>query len=168
MRSYSLLLLVLAFLHRFHALPSRNPVSQRDAHETTTKDVQQDSNFPEITTSSGRYVGHTSSRSPDVIEYLGISYGQSPTGPLRFASPVGFVSNQSFNASLQPPDCPYVARDWGSVPGENYQSAPRIMAQESADGYNPMSEDCLKLNVWAPISANGSQAVLVFLYGGGK
>ena len=42
------------------------------------------------------------------------------------------------------------------------------MAQESANGYNSMSEDCLGLNIWTPAENNSRKAVMVFVYGGGK
>ena len=42
------------------------------------------------------------------------------------------------------------------------------MAQESADGYNTMSEDCLKLNVWSKFKPGDNRPVMVFVYGGGE
>lgn len=124
--------------------------------------------YEAVTTTSGRYIGHCSPQHDNIIEYLGISYAQPPTGNLRFAAPVAFTSKDVFEASTQPDDCPYVARAWGSVPGEYWSHAPRIMAQESADGYNSMSEDCLRLNIWAPSKKSAPKAVMVWLYGGGK
>ncbi|KAF2171591.1 hypothetical protein M409DRAFT_63239 [Zasmidium cellare ATCC 36951] len=41
------------------------------------------------------------------------------------------------------------------------------MAQESADGYNAMSGDCLKMNIWSPNSGYNPKAVMVWIYGGG-
>lgn len=163
------ILLSLALLQSLEAAPSRSAITPtlNDKHNTT--DDPPHARSSDLVTSSGTYSGHLSSRRPDVLEFLGITYAQAPTGRLRFAAPKAFLSNQFFNASAQPDDCPYVARNWGSVPGENLLSASRIMAQESADGYNAMSEDCLKLNIWTPISSSGgSKPVLVFLYGGGE
>ena len=119
-----------------------------------------------VETTSGKYVGNPSKRSPDVIEYLGIQYAQAPTHELRFAAPKSFISNETFDASKQPPDCPYVAYNWGTVPGELYSHAGRIMSQESADGYNIMNEDCLYINIWTK-SGGDKKPVLFFVYGGG-
>ncbi|KIW25231.1 uncharacterized protein PV07_08427 [Cladophialophora immunda] len=121
-----------------------------------------------INTTSGRYIGSPSKTHPDVLEYIGIRYALPPVKDLRFAPPVAFVSNQVFNASTQPPDCPYVVHNWGAVPGELYSHAGRIMSEESADAYNIMSEDCLYLNLWTKSSGNSKKKpVLVFVYGGG-
>ncbi|KAI9656504.1 MAG: hypothetical protein M1821_004711 [Bathelium mastoideum] len=121
----------------------------------------------DVRATSGHYIGHCSPQRSNITEYLGIRYAQSPVGNLRFAAPVAFISNETFEASSQPDDCPYVEDLWGNVPGELYSHAPRIMAQESADGINAMSEDCLALNVWAPPSGDVKKPVMVFLYGGG-
>ena len=121
-----------------------------------------------MTTTSGSYIGHCSPQHDGITEYLGIRYAQPPTGNLRFAAPVAFASDKVLEASTQPADCPYVDRPWGSVPGEYWSHAPRIMAQESADGYNAMSEDCLRLNIWTPAGNKTGKAVMIFVYGGGK
>ena len=121
-----------------------------------------------VKTTSGNYVGHPSEISPDVIEYLGIQYAQAPINELRFAAPRPFVSNETFAASKQPPDCPYVADNWGTVPGELYSHAGRIMSQEYADGYNVMNEDCLYMDIWAKAGGDAKKPVLFFLYGGGS
>lgn len=121
-----------------------------------------------VKTTSGNYIGHPSKSSPDVIEYFGIQYAQAPIDSLRFAAPEPFVSNETFDASEQPPDCPYVAYNWGTVPGELYSHAGRIMSQESADGYNIMSEDCLYMDIWAKSGGSAEKPVLFFVYGGGS
>ena len=121
-----------------------------------------------VQTTSGRYVGHCSLEYPNVTEYLGIRYALPPIGNLRFAAPIPFISEEVFEASRQPDDCPYVAHPWGNVTGELLSHAPRIMAQESADGYNAMSEDCLSFNIWAPSRSTAKKPVMVFVYGGGK
>ena len=150
--------LLILFISPTDALPRSN--HQRGSSERPhPRDVQ---------LTSGRYTGHCSPQYPNITEYLGIRYAQPPIGNLRFAAPVPFVSEELFEASEQPDDCPYVAQKWGSVPGELLSHAPRIMAQESADGYNAMSEDCLGLNIWVPSSPTGKKPVMIFVYGGGK
>lgn len=150
------------FVSLINALPSSSFLQRNqrgNSEQTSNRDVK---------TTSGRYIGHCSPQYPDVAEYLGIRYAQPPIGNLRFAAPVPFVSKETFQASEQPHDCPYVAQTWGSVPGELLSHAPRIMAQESADGYNAMSEDCLGLNVWTLSSSTAKKPVMVFVYGGGE
>lgn len=120
-----------------------------------------------VITTSGRYIGHPAAQFANVTEYLGISYAQPPIGALRFAAPVVLSSNDLIQANKQPYDCPYVAQPWGSVPGQYWTHTDRIMAQESADGYNAMSEDCLKMDVWSPNNQVGLKPVMVFVYGGG-
>jgi len=138
---------------------------QKRTHVQERTDTEQGPSA--VRTTSGHYVGHCSAQQLGVTEYLGIRYAQPPIGNLRFAAPLAFTSNDTFVASVQPDDCPYVARHWGSIPGEPYSHAPRIMAQESADGYNTMREDCLKMNIWTPSDYQTKKPVMVFIYGGG-
>jgi hypothetical protein len=121
-----------------------------------------------VTTTSGQYVGHPSKEYADVITYFGIQYAQAPVNELRFAAPKPFISNEVFDASEQPPDCPYVVYNWGTVPGELYSHAGRIMSEESADAYNVMSEDCLYMDIWTKSAAGAKKPVLFFVYGGGS
>jgi carboxylesterase type B len=53
----------------------------------------------EVKTSSGSVKGHASSWQPEVSEYLGIPFAQTPTGPLRFAAPVPFQGSGSIDAA---------------------------------------------------------------------
>ena len=122
-----------------------------------------------VRTTSGHYIGHSDLKHADITEYLGIRYGQPATGDLRFAAPIAYASQETFHASTQPYDCPYVADPWGIVPNQSWSHSDRIMAQESADGYNAMSEDCLALNIWTTSkTTDAGKPVMVFLYGGGQ
>lgn len=49
------------------------------------------SEAPVVNSTSGLIVGHQSQRS-DSCEFLGIKYGQAPTGELRFASPKRYIA----------------------------------------------------------------------------
>ena len=162
MSSVKFISLLLLSISITHALPKAGSIHQDQNTASKETDCQG------VRTTSGRYLGHSSPRYPNVTEYLGIRYAQPPINDLRFAAPVPFISNETFEASEQPDDCPYVAQTWGSVPGELLSHAPRIMAQESADGYNAVSEDCLGLNMWAPSSSSVKKPVMVFVYGGGE
>jgi para-nitrobenzyl esterase len=90
-------------------------------------------------------------RSDGVVAYKGVPYAQPPVGPLRWRAPVpaagwtGVRDASAFgNACLQPPQPPT-----GLYSG----------------GLAPMSEDCLKLNVWAPAGAK-RLPVMVWIHGG--
>lgn len=132
-------------------------------------DAEHDRDLEAVKTTSGKYIGHNALQANNVTEYLGIRYAQPATGNFRFAAPVSYESEHVFQASTQPYDCPYVAEPWGIVPGELWSHTDRIMAQESADGYNAMSEDCLALNIWTPAKLlHKPKPVMVFLYGGGQ
>ena len=154
-------------MHIFLNLLPLAAVSLSSPLEVYKHNTSQQQETDGVTTSSGRYIGHCSPDHNNVTEFLGIRYAQSPIGGLRFSAPVALTSDDTIVASTQPVDCPYVARPWGSLPGESWSHADRIMAQESADGYNAMSEDCLKLNIWAPHGNSTPKAVMIFIYGGG-
>ncbi|MCJ1377664.1 hypothetical protein MMC17_000760 [Xylographa soralifera] len=151
--------LLLAFASTYTFALSANSAAIHKAPRSSTTYL--------VNTTSGQYDGHPSNSRPDVIEYYGIQYAQAPINELRFAAPEPFISTEVFSASKQPPDCPYVVYNWGTVPGESYSHTGRIMAQESADGYNAMNEDCLYMDIWTKSPAGAGKPVLFFVYGGG-
>ena len=55
------------------------------------------SNAPQIQTTSGVVQGHTAAwpQGSTVQEYLGVPYAQPPLGPLRFAAPKAYQSNNT-------------------------------------------------------------------------
>jgi para-nitrobenzyl esterase len=86
----------------------------------------------------------------DVISFKGIPYAAAPVGPLRWRAPQpvaawsGIREAHEFgNACLQPP--------------------PRAMSPPLGA---PVSEDCLYLNVWRPLHAQGRLPVMVWIHGG--
>ncbi|KAJ7605188.1 carboxylesterase [Roridomyces roridus] len=108
-----------------------------------------------VTTSSGDIFGHPASKSPSVIEYLGIPYAQAPVGELRFAPPVGFATTEIFKAT-----------DFVPIPYPNKtDNFNRIVDAFLGQGA-VFGEDCLTLNVWAKNSTELGRAVMVFFYGG--
>ncbi|KAM9294431.1 cholinesterase-like [Gastrophryne carolinensis] len=95
--------------------------------------------------------------SESVIAYLGIPYGEAPTGTQRFKKPEPRKPWKGiYEATKYGKSC-YQKRDeaYASFPGTN-------MWQVN----NEMSEDCLYLNVWVPSSKPKSAHVMVFIYGG--
>ena len=85
-------------------------------------------------------------------EFLGIPYGESPVGPLRFADP---VKRRPWPGVLQ-------ATEYSKICPQNASIAVFHDASE-------MDEDCLTLNVFVPVDALDSKkkyAVLYYIHGG--
>ncbi len=90
-------------------------------------------------------------REGDVVVYKGIPFAAPPVGPLRWRAP-------------QP------VSHWGTVLGadtykpqcmQNWPPLPTMPVE-------PVSEDCLYLNLWTPAqAAKTKRPVMVFIYGGG-
>ncbi len=96
-------------------------------------------------------------RDQQVDKYLGIPYARPPVGPLRWKAPerpepwTGTRPCRSYGPSaVQPPPVPFL-----------YWPAPFLIPEE------PMSEDCLSLNIWTAAGDTMAKPVLVFVHGGG-
>ncbi|GFT40919.1 acetylcholinesterase-1 [Nephila pilipes] len=89
-----------------------------------------------------------------VQKFLGIPYARPPIGNLRFAKPVPTDPwTKTYNASSMPPAC----IQYTTYPYPWYDFDPN------------KSEDCLYLNIWAPIDASpGSNKSVLFLVHGGE
>lgn len=81
--------------------------------------------------------------------YRGIPYAAPPVGELRWRPPAPASWKGILNARQFKPACPQVG---GALPGQPVE---------------PMSEDCLGLNIWTPAGQPDEKLpVLVFLHGG--
>ncbi|XP_040838509.1 cocaine esterase-like [Ochotona curzoniae] len=122
----------------------------------------QDSTSPIRTTHSGQVRGslvHVKGTDVGVHTFLGIPFAKPPLGPLRFAPP-------------EPAEAWSGVRDGTSYPA----MCPQNLAIMDDDALNttltllsiPMSEDCLYLNIYAPVHAReGSKLpVMVWIHGG--
>lgn len=86
-----------------------------------------------------------------VASFKGIPYAAAPTGNLRWMPP-------------QP------AAPWSGVrsaAGYGNDCMQHRFPFDSTPSYQPLSEDCLYLNVWAPAHPAAPAAVLVWIHGGG-
>ncbi|HEV3037245.1 MAG TPA: carboxylesterase family protein [Candidatus Angelobacter sp.] len=91
---------------------------------------------------------------PEVRVYRGIPYAAPPVGDLRWKAPQPPASWKGLREAKEfGSTCPQTAYPAGSI----YQSKPE-----------PMSEDCLYLNIWtAAKSAKEHRPVMVWIHGGG-
>lgn len=109
--------------------------------------------FSEVPTRSGRIRGQ---REDSVHVFRGVRYAQPPLGPRRFLPPV----------PLEPWAGVRDAQELGPRAFQPF----RPMIPEIGDamtGSGPMSEDCLRLNVWTPATDAGNRPVMVWFHGGG-
>jgi len=107
----------------------------------------------------GRYV--ESPQGVKVEEYLGIPFAKPPVGELRYSDPVlletlpknPYEANNYRNACIQPID-----ETFGTFPGSDMWNV-----------RTEQNEDCLFLNIWAPLrkDSNSLKSVMVWVYGGG-
>ena len=115
-----------------------------------------------VDTTVGTVYGLINGTTPHVAQFLGIPYAEPPVGGLRWTAPTAKSPVNSIDATRFSPSCP------------QYESS--IPSVYDIDGRNflisgPTSEDCLTLNIWAPLapSRNCTEKlpVIVWIYGGG-
>jgi para-nitrobenzyl esterase len=99
---------------------------------------------------TGKWVGNAHARA-----YLGIPFAAPPVGDRRWKAPQPVTPWQGVrDATSFGPQC--------LQPG----GSPKSVYFEYSGGDLPMNEDCLTLNVWAPVEAK-DLPVMVWIYGGG-
>ena len=126
-------------------------------------------------TSSGRVHGKIDPRHPDVRQFLGIPFAAPPIGNLRYAPP----------KPLSQPEIDVYAYELGPSCMQYLNTASPSVYNDQVLEFNlqglnrtgNISEDCLKLSIWAPRRDSSSRQgwskrsrripVVIYLYGGG-
>ncbi|CAF4298893.1 unnamed protein product [Rotaria sp. Silwood2] len=103
----------------------------------------------------------TTIESKSVYAFLGIPYAEPPNGEKRFRKPISkrpWPRGTIYDATKLPNSCYQMIIEFFNTTGE------KIWAP-----FTPLSEDCLYLNIWTPITAQQQQplAVMIWIYGGG-
>ncbi len=108
---------------------------------------------PVVQTASGPVEGASKG---DVEAFLGVPYAAPPVGPNRWRAPGPVTSWKAVRPANQYAPACYqaIAKPWGPY------------SQDFVAG-EPISEDCLYLNVWKPAGRQKKLPVLVFIHGGG-
>lgn len=119
----------------------------------------------QVNTTVGTTYGLINGTTPHVAQFLGIPYAEPPLGSLRWAAPVMKSPEESIDATMFGPSCPQFAYSGPSVYTDDVQEF---------NINNPTSEDCLTINVWAPLTTStdctdhqNPLPVLVWIFGGG-
>ena len=106
-----------------------------------------------VATAEGKVDGIRGARSRrGTTAWLGIPYAAPPVGPLRFRGP----------QPLEPWDDVLTCHEYGNSPIQD-----KLFTARADGSYQPRSEDCLTLNVFAPDGISATpRPVMVFNYGG--
>lgn len=125
-----------------------------------------------VQTTSGSVHGQINSAYPNVRQFLGIPFAQPPLGDLRWAAPQPLSQpDAKVDATKIGPSCiQYFNTNSSGV----YRNQVLEYNLQGLNRTGDISEDCLKLSVWAPTRdkcrENGKDKglpVLVYFYGGG-
>jgi acetylcholinesterase len=120
-----------------------------------------------IDTSSGVFRGTIDNVTPNVVQFLGIPYAEPPNGARRWlpALPKGRANGHIINATKFGPACPQYQTN---KPTTWNTDAPEF----HIDPLDYQSEDCLSVNIWAPLQHSTRYGkvtklpVVIWIHGG--
>uniref|UniRef100_A0A915IV58 Carboxylesterase type B domain-containing protein n=1 Tax=Romanomermis culicivorax TaxID=13658 RepID=A0A915IV58_ROMCU len=105
----------------------------------------------------------SSATNRSILTFLGVPYAAPPIGSLRFAPPRSPAPWRGvYNATRQPNACMQT----------NITNFYRAQSKEPYGYSSNLSEDCLYLNIWAPVSPEGqisynaNRTIMVYIHGG--
>ncbi|KAF1994033.1 alpha/beta-hydrolase [Amniculicola lignicola CBS 123094] len=119
-------------------------------------------NRPTVDTTSGPVTGLVNRTTPNVAQFLGIPFAETPTGSLRFLPPKAKSRVNHIDATRFGHSCPQAEP---AAPNVWSVDAPNFVIPANTTG-----EDCLVVNVWAPSKHSSSKQllpVIVWIHGGG-
>ena len=117
----------------------------------------QTNNLEVVQTNAGAVSG-TLNKDGDIYIFKGIPFAAPPVGALRWKAP----------QPVHPWSGVKKCDTFGPSPMQNSPAPFSMWTEEFLIPKEPISEDCLYLNVWTGVkSANEKRAVLVWIYGGG-
>ena len=92
-----------------------------------------------------------------IHRFLGIPFAQPPMGDLRWKAPQDLANWQGVKS----------VKAYGPSPMQAEPKPFMVWSEEYLIPKEPISEDCLYLNVWNDSKEKGPKPVLVYIYGGG-
>ncbi|KAL3223154.1 hypothetical protein MRX96_027758 [Rhipicephalus microplus] len=119
---------------------------------------------PVVKTSTGSVMGRRVQHGGKEVDvFYGIPYAKPPLGDYRFREPFPVEPwSGTYNATFKRPSCVQIKPQV-----DNSSYAPLLKMANM----QPVSEDCLTLNVWRPATCENSECrdlpVFVYIYGGG-
>ncbi|KAI1847473.1 hypothetical protein JX265_012313 [Neoarthrinium moseri] len=115
-----------------------------------------------VQTTSGELTGAINATAPNVRQFLGIPYAKPPVGALRFQPPTPYVSDGPVNATKFGASC-LPPKASGGASTSVYDLIPEFYNADPEVG-----EDCLFVNVFAPLRPTGEKLpVFIWIHGGG-
>ncbi|KAH8688339.1 Alpha/Beta hydrolase protein [Ilyonectria robusta] len=112
-----------------------------------------------VKTTSGQLTGFINSTAPAVRQFLGVPFAEPPVDALRFKAPKPKHSSKAIKATTYAPSCM-----------QRLSSTPTVYTQHMQEFLinGGQSEDCLYLNVYAPLNPTEKKLpVFIYIPGGG-
>ncbi|KAK8080574.1 hypothetical protein PG997_008392 [Apiospora hydei] len=118
-----------------------------------------------VPTANGEVRGTINATSPHVRQFLGIPFAEPPVDKLRFQPPVKYAAkDRDIDAKAFAPSCMQPL----TTPESDAKDVFHVYMPQLLPGSPAQSEDCLYLNVYAPLEPTAEKLpVFVWIAGGG-